>query len=44
MSPAPESSREETTPADAPAYEPPVVEDLDTVDGPAVTAAGVTKS
>lgn len=27
---------------DAPAYESPVVDDLETVDGPAVTAAGKT--
>jgi hypothetical protein len=28
---------------DAPDYEAPVVEDLETIDGPAVTAAGTTR-
>lgn len=34
----------ETNPDDGPSYEAPVVEDLETVDGPAVTAAGKTKA
>jgi hypothetical protein len=37
------NSREDST-IEVPPYESPAVEDLDTVDGPAVTAAGNTKS
>jgi len=34
----------EKAPEGSPGYEAPIVEDLDSADGPAVTAAGLTKT